>query len=153
MGRIQTEGWPVHSAVPGAAMTATTRISPSTVSETFTARQTVRRPLRCKLVLVNDVMSAPVHAGVIPGECLNVSDGGLYAVVPLGCGVRVGHRYTCRLFIPERGPEPGPVQTVSQQGMVLRTELLAGGGRDEDRLGVAIKLIGHRSGVMPLPTT
>jgi hypothetical protein len=123
----------------------------STAGGTFTARQAVRRQLRCGLVLVDDVMSAP-GAGTIPGECLNVSDGGLYAVLPLGYGVTVGQRYTCRLTIPERGPEPGPVQLVSQQGMVLRTELLAGGGEDEDRLGVAIRLIGHRSGVMPLPT-
>jgi hypothetical protein len=115
-------------------------------------RQRARRELACKVILLDDVMCDQTRdPSTIPGECLNVCDGGLYATVPLGYGVTIGQRYTFRLMVPERGPEPGPVQIVSQQGMIIRTELLVDPDDGNDRLGIAIKLTGHRSGVVPMP--
>jgi hypothetical protein len=115
-------------------------------------RQCLRRELICKVILADDVMSDQTHQpSTIPGECLNIGEGGLYATVPLGYGVTIGQRYTFRLMVPERGPEPGPVQIVSQQGMIIRTELLVDPDDGNDRLGIAIKLTGHRSGVVPMP--
>lgn len=114
-------------------------------------RQRPRRELSCKLTLIDNVMSASSDPPTIPGECLNISDSGLYATVPLGYGVTIGQRYTFRLMVPEVGPEPGPTQIVSQQGLIIRTELLVGFENGNDRLGIAVRLTGHRSGVVPMP--
>lgn len=114
-------------------------------------RQGSRRELSCKLTLIDDVMSASAHPPTIPGHCLNISDSGLYATVPVGYGVTIGQRYTFRLMVPELGPEPGPIQIVTQQGLIIRTELLVGFENGNDRLGIAVRLTGHRSGVVPMP--
>lgn len=114
-------------------------------------RQCYRRELCCDLQLIDNVMSDPMTARIVPGRCLDVSDAGLYATVPLGHGVTIGQRYTFRIMVPERGPEPGATQVVSQQGVIVRTELLVGCEGIEDRLGVGVRLTGHRSGVVPMP--
>jgi hypothetical protein len=88
---------------------------------------------------------------MIPGECLNACEGGLYGTVPLGFGVNLGQCYTFRLMVGERGPEPGPIQVVSQQGTIVRTELLISGDGGEDRVGIGVRLIGHRTGLIPMP--
>jgi hypothetical protein len=114
-------------------------------------RQCPRRNLRCKMYLVDDAMEQTADPAMIAGECLNVGDGGLYGTVPVGYGVAMGQRYTFRLLVDERGPEPGAVQMVAQRGMVVRTELLIGRDGHGDRLGIGVKLTGHRSGVIPMP--
>jgi hypothetical protein len=113
-------------------------------------RQCFRRPLHCAMLLIEG--DGRDERDTVPGECLNVSDGGLYGTVPLGYGVAIGQRYTFRLVVGERGPEPGATQLVSQQGVVLRTELLVGRGDAPDRLGIAVRLTGHRSGMIPMPS-
>lgn len=115
-------------------------------------RQSYRRPLRCRMLLVEDGGDESDPAAIIPGDCLNVSSNGLYGTVPLGYGVAVGQRYTFRLSIDERGPEPGDVQVVRQQGVIARAELLADREHRDDRLGIGVRLVGHRSGVIPMPT-
>lgn len=114
-------------------------------------RQNTRRSLHCKLQLIDDALEEVDSPLVIPGECLNVCDGGLYGVVPIGYGVAMGQRYTFRLIIEERGPELSNVQIVSQQGQVVRTELLIGEDGNGDRVGIAVRLCGHRTGVVPMP--
>ncbi|MBI4581510.1 MAG: hypothetical protein HY718_17550 [Planctomycetes bacterium] len=114
-------------------------------------RQSQRRALHCNMLLIEPGGLETDGSGVVPGECLNVGDGGLYGTVPLCYGVGLGQHYTVRLMVDERGPEPGAMQVVSQQGKIVRTELLMGRDRGEDRLGIAVKLYGHRSGVLPMP--
>lgn len=114
-------------------------------------RQCFRRELCCDLQLIDNVMSDPAARKAIPGRCLDISDAGLYATIPLGYGVTIGQRYTFRIMVPERGPEPGAVQIVAQQGVIVRTELLVGCDELGDRLGIGVRLTGHRSGVVPMP--
>jgi hypothetical protein len=114
-------------------------------------RQSPRRPLYCKMLLVDNVMYDNPDPTAIPGECLNVCDGGLYGTIPLGYGVTIGQRYTFRLMVDERGPEPGSHQTVSQQGVIVRAELLVHRDGSGDRLGIGVKLFGHRTGHIPMP--
>lgn len=115
-------------------------------------RQGLRRTLRCRMALVENP-----HAGddgaTVPGECLNIGHGGLYGTVALGYGVAMGQRYTFRLHIPERGPEPGAIQTVTQQGLIVRTELLMGESGENDRIGIAVRFTGHRTGLVPMPAS
>ncbi len=113
-------------------------------------RQIGRRSLCCQLILIDDVADGRPDPQAIPAECLNVSDGGLYGIVPIGFGVARGQRYTFRLLTNERGPEPGS-QVVSQQGVIIRTELLVGADGTGDRVGVAVRLCGQRRGVVPMP--
>ncbi len=132
---------------------------PASLSSRNDYRQSARRPLKCRLLLeagaARPDTSLPdaslPDATVVPGQCVNVSDSGLYAVVPLDCCVAVDQRYTFRLMIDERGPEPGEVQLVSQQGLVTRTELLAGTADEEDRVGIGVRFVGSRTGVIPMP--
>ena len=63
----------------------------------------------------------------------------------------MGQRYTFQLAIPERGPEPGSRQVVSQQGVIVRTELLINPKGEGDRVGIGVQLIGQRAGVIPMP--
>lgn len=117
-------------------------------------RQCVRRSIRCDMYLIDDVdrEEESTAAQVIPAECLNISDSGLYGVVPIGYGVAMGQRYTFRLTIGERGPDPGANQLVSQVGTVIRTELLIGADGSGDRVGIGVRLHGHRSGTVPMPS-
>ena len=114
-------------------------------------RQCTRRSLRCEIVLVNDQMEDEGKARFILGECMNFSEGGLYGIVPIGFGVAIGQRYTFQLKIGECGPEPGLRNVVRQPGQIARTELLLGENGQPDRVGVAVKLTGHRSGTVPMP--
>lgn len=138
-------------AVPGVAGTCWPYAG-RTSSGKEDRRQCPRRELCCDLFLIDDVMSDATDDAAIPGACLDVSDSGLYATVPLGYGVTLGQRYTFRLMVSERGPEPGAMQIVSQQGVIVRTELLAGRDEGSDRLGIGVRLSGHRSGVVPMPS-
>ncbi len=113
-------------------------------------RQCARRSLRCPVLLL-ECGEHDVRPRAIPGECLDVSDGGLYAAVPIGYGVAAGQRHTFQLTIGENGPEPGLGQIVTQQGIILRTELLIETGGRGDRVGIAVRLIGPRAGVIPMP--
>jgi len=117
-------------------------------------RQCPRRSIRCDMFLIDDIdlEEDRSEAQVIPAECLNISDGGLYGVVPIGYGVAMGQRYTFRLTIGERGPDPGANQLVSQVGTVIRTELLIGADGSGDRVGIGVRLHGHRSGTVPMPS-
>ncbi len=115
-------------------------------------RQCRRRGLRCKMVLIDDTGGADTQPRVIPGDCFNVSDTGLYGIVPIGFGITLGQRFTFELTIGERGPEPGSHQIVTQQGVVVRSQLLVGPDGQTDRLGIGAQLVGPRSGVIPMPT-
>jgi len=115
-------------------------------------RQGDRRSLRCEMLLIGNVMDDVEEPIKIPGQCLNISNGGLYGVVPVGYGVAIGQRYTFHLATCECGPEPDSSQLVSQQGRVLRTELQIGPAGTCDRLGIAVRLYGLRSGTISMPT-
>ncbi len=114
-------------------------------------RQCPRRSLRCPIALIDNVTESDHEPRTVPAECMNVSEDGLYAIVPIGYGVAMGQRYTFRLSTGERGPEPGMNQIVMQQGRIVRTELLLGANGQTDRVGVGVKLIGPRSGMLPMP--
>jgi hypothetical protein len=86
---------------------------------------------------------------VIEADCVNVGDGGLFAVVPSSANAAIGQRYTFRLSIGERGPEPGRQQSVSQQGEIIRLELLL--GHRGYAVGIGVRLFGPRSGIVPMP--
>ncbi len=114
-------------------------------------RQCRRRGLRCKMSLVDDRIGSDSQMRVIHAECYNVSDTGLYGIVPIGFGVTLGQRYIFQLELPERGPDSGSRQMVTQHGTVVRTELLVGPDGQTDRLGIGVQLVGPRSGVIPMP--
>ncbi len=116
-------------------------------------RQWPRRSLRCALVLNSSVVEPQAKLVTVPAECSDISNGGLCAIVPLGYGVAIGQRYTFQLTIGERGPEPGSLQTVSQQGEIVRAELLLGEDGYADRVGIGVRLFGPRSGLVPMPVT
>lgn len=116
-------------------------------------RQCLRRSLRCALLLNRNAAEGKGEPAAIPAECLNISSSGLYGIVPIGYGVAIGQRYTFRLTIGERGPEPGSRQVVSQQGEIVRAELLLGEDGYGDRVGIGVRLFGPRSGLVPMPAT
>jgi|GEM_PF-3188606 len=117
-------------------------------------RQGQRRPLCCEMLLIGDVADeAEEEPVMIPSQCLDIGDGGLYGVVPVGYGVAIGQRYTFRLKTGERGPEPGSLQVVSQRGRIIRTELLIEPDGSGDQIGVGVRLYGHRSGIVPMPVS
>ncbi len=51
-----------------------------------------------------------------------------------------------------QGPEPDATQIIVQRGVIIRTELLMNWDGGGDRVGIAVKLIGHRRGVIPMPS-
>jgi len=114
-------------------------------------RQSRRRGLRCPMSLLDSRPGTDSRPRSIPAQCYNISDTGLYGVVPIGYGVTMGQRYTFQLNIPERGPECTPCQVVSQQGIIVRTELLISPDGKNDRVGIGVRLVGPRSGVVPMP--
>jgi len=103
------------------------------------------------MTLVDHSPGNDVQAHSVPADCLNVSDVGLYGIVPIGYGVAMGQRYTFQLAIGERGPEPGSRQVISQQGVIVRTELLINPRGEADLVGVGVQLTGRRAGVIPMP--
>jgi len=118
-------------------------------------RRLPRRSLQCELTMVNSigVGGDGGKPAAIPAECSNISQGGLYAVVPIGYGVAIGQRYRFELTVGERGPEPGSRQVVSQQGEIVRAELLLGEDGYGDRVGIGVRLHGPRTGLVPMPMT
>jgi len=116
-------------------------------------RQCPRRTLRCSLALSDNAIDGKGEPRTVPAECLNISTSGLYGIVPIGYGVAIGQRYTFRLTIGERGPEPGSRQVVSQQGEIVRAELLLGEDGYGDRVGIGVRLFGPRTGLVPMPAT
>ena len=126
----------------------------SAVYETVAAlddrRVCTRRSLRCLMQMI-DVSLDPVaqESRTVPAECLNISDWGLYGTVGIGYGVAIGQRYVFRLRFKGLGPEPGLVQVVSQEGIIVRTELIL--GQEGDRVGFSVRLCGHRAGMVPMP--
>ncbi len=116
-------------------------------------RRCRRRGLRCKMTLIDDAGGPDAQPRSIPGDCFNVSDVGLYGIVPLGHGVTMGQRYTFQLSVGEPGPEAGRCQIVAQQGVIARSELLISPDDGKtDRVGIGVQLIGQRSGVIPMPS-
>ncbi|MGQ9649080.1 MAG: hypothetical protein ACUVXJ_03135 [Phycisphaerae bacterium] len=113
-------------------------------------RQGRRRSLRCSVELLNDAEENEQRP--LTAECLNIGDGGLFAILPANVGVAIGQRYTFRLIIGERGPEPGHRQCVTQKGEIIRLELLLGQEGYADRIGIGVRLFGPRSGIVPMPT-
>lgn len=67
------------------------------------------------------------------GECLNLSDDGLYVVVPWGYGLSIGQRYLFHLRTLD-GEE------ICRFGTIVRTEVLR--GHAQDRMGIGVKLAG-----------
>ncbi len=114
-------------------------------------RQCTRRSLRCEIALTDEQMDEGGEVQSIPGECMNFSEGGLYAIVPIGFGVAIGQFYNFHLKIGECGPEPGLRHVVRQPGVITRTELLLGEDGKPDRVGIAVRFRGYRSGTVPMP--
>lgn len=115
-------------------------------------RQCNRRGLRCKMTLIDNAPAEDIQVHPIPAECMNISDNGLYGIVPIGYGVAMGQRYTFQLEIAERGPESGAdEQVVSQQGTIVRAELLINPDGEGNRVGIGVKLLGRRTGIVPMP--
>jgi hypothetical protein len=149
------QGGSVASITPGPGdlarpVPATRTMSPwQQATRESEKRRFPRRSLQCTLTML-DRVGAGQPMG-IPAECSNISQGGLYAVVPIGYGVAIGQRYKFQLTIGERGPEPGSRQTVSQQGEIVRAELLLGEDGYGDRVGIGVRLFGPRTGLVPMP--
>ncbi len=111
-------------------------------------RQCPRRSLHCSVQMIPLATDQQPHpADAITAECWNISEGGLYATVPIGYGMAVGQRYVFRLRTRELGPDGQ--QVVLRQGVVLRTELQL--SSDGDQVGVGVRFCGHRSGVLVTP--
>ena len=115
-------------------------------------RQCRRRGLRCKMALIDDTGGPDAQPQSIPGDCFNISNTGLYGIIPIGFGVGIGQRYTFQLTVGEPGPEPGSFQVVTQQGLVVRSELLMSSDGQTDRTGIGVQLVGQRSGLIPMPS-
>ncbi|MHC4442696.1 MAG: hypothetical protein ACYTF1_19700 [Planctomycetota bacterium] len=88
----------------------------------------------------------------IPAECTNISDSGLYAIVPFGYGVALKQRYNFQLTINRPGPEQGPRDLISQRGEIMRVELLFGEDGYADHVGIGVRLFGPRTGTLPIPS-
>ena len=86
----------------------------------------------------------------IPGQCFNISQGGLYAIVPGGYQVATGQSYNFEMAVAECGPEPGTQQVVSQRGRIVRMDLLLGASGNQ--LGIGVRLVGPRHGMVPMPS-
>ncbi len=110
-------------------------------------RQCRRRSLHCPVQMILERDGS--ESRVIEAECVNVGDGGLFAIVPSNANAAIGQRYTFRLNIGERGPEPGRQQCASQQGEIIRLELLL--GCKGYAVGIGVRLFGPRSGIVPMP--
>jgi hypothetical protein len=113
-------------------------------------RQCARRALRCHMIMIDLADEGEEGPLTISGECLDISDSGLYAIVPIGYSLEVGQQFTFQLTISERGPEPGACQVVSQRGRVVRTDLLM--SAEGHQLGIGVRLVGPRSGVVAMPS-
>ncbi len=113
-----------------------------------TRRQCPRRSLHCPIRLIDFSEDHP-GGRTIPATGQDVSDGGLYAIVSIGYGLAVGQRYLFEMAHEGLGPEPGTLRMVQQWGEILRTELLLNDRGQSDRVGIAVRLYGHRESVIP----
>jgi hypothetical protein len=114
-------------------------------------RQGRRRSLHGRLTLIAG--NSDNGGDRIGAECLNIGDGGLFAVLPDGARVGTGQQYTFQLDIAERGPEPGCSQRVCQRGEIIRIELLLDEKGCGNRIGIGVRLFGPRSGMVPMPVS
>jgi hypothetical protein len=149
-----TRAGPSHAAAPGLPFS---RSSSSFLRRWELAtrdrekRQGRRRSLRCQILMSEDT---PGGEGTpVAADCLNVGDGGLFAIVPEDVQVSLGQRFRFQLTIGERGPEPGSRQCVSQLGEVIRVELVLDEKGCGDRIGIGVRLFGPRSGIVPMPVS
>jgi hypothetical protein len=114
-------------------------------------RQVRRRSLHCRATLTDG--SPNSGANGITAECLNIGDGGLFAILPDGARAATGQQYVFQLDIAERGPEPGCSQRVCQWGEIVRVELLLDEQGCGNRIGIGVRLFGPRSGMVPMPVS
>jgi len=138
--------------LPGATISSGLDFCWRPVAREKEAREYPRRALRCRVTLFDSTATKEAGA-VIPAECSNFSNGGLYAVVPMGYGVAIGRRYTFELAIDEPGPEPDHRQVFSRQGEITRAELLFGKNGYADHVGIGVRLFGPCSGLVPVLMT
>lgn len=119
-------------------------------------RQCIRRCMRCRIELFphpdNEPYPTEILLNALPlvGRCCNISDMGMYGVVPARYGVAVGQNFLFRFHIAECGPEPESGRIVTQHGRILRAELFGISGKAGE-VGIAALLYGHREGVIPMP--
>ena len=111
-------------------------------------RQCPRRSLHCRASLVNEAGTKD-DVIIISAECTNVSSNGLFAILPMGYGLAIGQRRTFRLAVRECGPETGSENIVSQDGEIVRVELLLGEDGHSDQIGIGVRLFGPRAGLLP----
>lgn len=98
-------------------------------------RQCPRHSIQQELLITDPDWWETENQLPIHGECLNVSEEGLYALVPGGYRLAVGQRYQFQLR-----PRTGSEKQVSQLGTIVRTEIVLGHG--QDRLGIGVRLAG-----------
>ena len=80
---------------------------------------------------------------VIPAKCVNISNDGLYAIVPMGYGVAIRQRYTFQLTLRERCSENISDKFVCQEGEIARAELLFGDDGFADHIGIGVRFFGN----------
>jgi hypothetical protein len=102
------------------------------------SRQRPRRSVQCEVLMTEPGWWETENPLPIRGECRNLSQDGLYAVVPVGYGLAVGQRYLFHLRWPDGRDDP-----VSQQGTIVRTQVLLGQG--DDQIGIGVRLNGPLS--------
>jgi hypothetical protein len=120
-------------------------------------RQSLRRCIHCRIEFIPHPENEPYPTDIAPnaqpliGRCCNISDTGMYGIVPARYGVAVGQNFLFRFHIGECGPEPGLGRPVSQHGRILRAELFSAADGAMSEVGIAVLLYGHREGVVPMP--
>lgn len=106
-------------------------------------RQSPRRDLHCSALLIDEFGGKGLPRA-IPAQCTNVSNSGLFAIVPMGYGVAIGQRYAFQLAIQEHGTETRSRQTIAQQGEIMRVELQFGEDGYANEIGIGVRLSGPR---------
>ncbi|HOB73922.1 MAG TPA: PilZ domain-containing protein [Phycisphaerae bacterium] len=96
-------------------------------------RQCPRRPMRHELLITDPDWWETENPLPIRGECLNLSEEGLYAVVPDGLGMAVGQRYLFEMH-SERDED-----RLSRLGTIVRMEMTLGHGHDQVGIGVRLE--------------
>lgn len=97
-------------------------------------RSRPRQAVRLELLMTDPTWCETENPLPIRGECLNLSDDGLYAVISPGYGLAVGQRYLFQLRPADSDAEPAPLL-----GIIVRAERLA--GENEDQVAVGVRLI------------
>ena len=96
------------------------------------SRISPRRTLQCAVIMTDTAWYEAENPLPVRGECLNVSDHGLYAVVPNGFGLAIGQQYLLQLLSPDPETDSEP-----RLGTIVRTERLLRDGADH--LGIGIR--------------